>query len=85
MYNIHSSDLHLPQTKLAIFQKGVYFSGVKSLIILRQILKILLVILRDLSNIKTFFDYTIFWYFGRILVHIIRVVDYSIFNLYLKF
>jgi len=60
MYNIHSSDLHLPQTKLAIFQKGVYFSGVKSLIILRQILKILLVILRDLSNIKTFFDYTIF-------------------------
>ena len=60
MYNIHSRDLHFPQTKLAIFQKGVYFSGVKSLIILRQILKILLVILRDLSNIKTFFDYTIF-------------------------
>jgi len=29
MHTIHSSDLHLPQTKLAIFQKGVYFSGVK--------------------------------------------------------
>jgi hypothetical protein len=29
MHTIHTSDLHLPQTKLAVFQKGVYFSGVK--------------------------------------------------------
>ena len=29
MRTIHSSDLHLPQIKLAIFQNGVYFSGVK--------------------------------------------------------
>jgi hypothetical protein len=37
----------------------------KSLMIFCQILKILLVILRDLSNIKIFFDYTLFWRFGR--------------------
>ena len=25
----HSSDLHLPQTNLAVYQKGVYYSGGK--------------------------------------------------------
>jgi hypothetical protein len=60
MQTIHSSELHLPQTKLAIFQKGVYISGVKIFNNLPSDVKNTLVILRDLSNIKTFFDYTLF-------------------------
>jgi hypothetical protein len=29
VYTGHSSDLHLPQTNLAVYQKGVYYSDVK--------------------------------------------------------
>jgi hypothetical protein len=29
IYSGHSSDLHLPQTNLAIYQKEVYYSGIK--------------------------------------------------------
>jgi len=50
IYSGHSSDLHLPQTNLVVYQEGVYYSDVKFLIIFHQILKILLAILRDLKE-----------------------------------
>ena len=46
----HSNDTRVPQTNLAIYQKGVFIQMLKYLIIFHHILKILLAILRDLKE-----------------------------------
>jgi hypothetical protein len=50
IHTIHSSDLHLPQTNLAIYQKEFIIQLLKSLVIFYQILKLLLAILSGLKE-----------------------------------
>jgi hypothetical protein len=49
-HSIHTrscSNFHLPLANLAVYQKGVYYSGVKVLLAFHKILKMFLTILKD--------------------------------------
>lgn len=52
----HSNDLHLPQTNLAVYQTGVYYSGVKTC---NNIPSDIINNSRNPKRFKIFFDYTL--------------------------
>ena len=57
-----SNSLHLPQTNLAIHQRGVHFSVLKSLITILQILKICQTVQRKLKEPYNIFLTTCLFY-----------------------
>ena len=80
-YNIrtgHSNDLHLPQTNLAVCQKGVYYSGVKMFNNFPSDIKNTFHIPKKFKIILRYFLITCSFYtIGGILFQTIRVVDDS--------
>jgi hypothetical protein len=71
-----SNNLHVPQANLAIYHKGVYYSGVKVFNNLPQNIKNISENPKRFKRFfKHFFNHTLFLYIGLILYQMIQVVD----------